>query len=294
MFRHIFSSCFLAVPATLCMLASPASAQSKDSANDTVGSAVYPIQFLCGPSVEGFQEGVVRGVHATSILLFNPAPEQAVSFSKNVARALPFQTPGFVGDPARDTIGPQQAIGIECDELRMMLPASMTTQFRTGVLHVVADGDLVVTVTYSSRPHEGEVSTIDVETVEAQQIETRPTDPKKKPDLVVRAINGINVRCPTGGGSCVTTANVSLANIGAGNAGAFTTRVLLDPAQSVVVKLDQPGGLAAGDTVTVPLTTPPGGNCFDPDCQICATVDATLMVTESDETNNLLCVERQG
>ncbi|MCQ0091087.1 CARDB domain-containing protein [Roseovarius sp. M141] len=290
MFKQIFTHCFLTVPATLCMLASPASAQSADSAADT---AVYPIQFLCGPSVEGFQEGVVRGVHATSILLFNPAPARTVAFSKNVARALPFQTAGTVGDPARDRIGPQQAIGIECDELRMMLPASMTTQFRTGILHVVANGDLVVTVTYSSRPHDGDVSTIDVETVEAQRIKTPPSEPEELPDLVVRSINSINVRCPTGTGSCVTTARISLANIGAGDAGAFTTRVLLDPSQSVAVTLDQPGGLAAGATVKVPLTSPPGGNCFDPNCQICATVDAPPMVIESDETNNMLCVERQ-
>ena len=51
----------------------------------------YFVEFLCGGSSEAFQEGVVRGVHATSISLHNPSRQRAVNFRKTVSRALPFQ-----------------------------------------------------------------------------------------------------------------------------------------------------------------------------------------------------------
>ena len=85
----------------------------------------------------------------------------------------------------------------------------------------------------------------------------------------------------------------TIANVGAGNAGPFATRTTLDPAQSVV-DTQASGGLAARASQTFMVTTPPGGNCFDPDCQICVTVDYQSDVMESDETNNSLCKTKQG
>ena len=46
------------------------------------------------------------------------------------------------------------AIEIECDEIRMMLPQSMTAQFRSGFLRLLAEAPLTVVATYSSRPRE--------------------------------------------------------------------------------------------------------------------------------------------
>ena len=290
-----------AVAATLGIsLAAPVIAQELPEQNPRY---IYAVKFLCGPSEEAFQEGAVRGVHATAINLFNPMPRDHVRIVKRVSRALPFQTPGAVSPQVEDVIGPQEAIAVECDEIRMMLPASMTTQFRDGFVSFVADGELVVTAVYSARPHRGEVSTIDIETIEAQVIappllEPEP-DPRPQPDpdpeqadLVIRSIQGINVRCTQG--RCVTTARMFLTNIGTADAGPFETTVTLDPSQSVVVTIPQPGGLAAGQTVAVPVQSPPGGNCFDPNCQVCAEVDSAMAVDESNETNNTLCAEEFG
>jgi subtilase family serine protease len=86
---------------------------------------------------------------------------------------------------------------------------------------------------------------------------------------------------------------VTIANIGAGDAGPFATRTTLDPAQSVV-DTRASSALAAGASQTFRVTTPPSGNCFDPDCQICVTVDYQNDVMESDEANNSLCKTKQG
>jgi subtilase family serine protease len=85
---------------------------------------------------------------------------------------------------------------------------------------------------------------------------------------------------------------VRIANVGIGDAGAFNVRTVLDPTQSVVVN-QAVSGLPIGEQ-TLTVTTPPGGNCFDPDCTICVTVDSANAVTESDEGNNNLCATTGG
>jgi hypothetical protein len=258
----------------------------------------YSVKFLCGPSVEGFQEGTVRGVYVTAVNLFNLHSERPVRFAKSVARALPFQNPGDRGGPLHDEVGPQQAIAIECDEIRMMLASPMSTEFRTGVLSILAEGRLEVTAVYSARPQGSDVSTIDIERIEAHRIDFPPRpepDPEREPDpvpqadLTVLEIVGITTRCGSAFASCITTARVRIANIGAVAAGPFQTRALFDPNQSVPVLRDQPGGLDAGAVLAVPFATPQSPNCLDPDCTICVTVDWLDQVQESDETNNTLC-----
>lgn len=110
-----------------------------------------------------------------------------------------------------------------------------------------------------------------------------------RPDLVVQDTVTIVVDCSLGADSCVTTVTFTIANTAKVNAGAFDIRVVADPLQSVVVNLSVPNGLGAGKTATFTISTPPGGNCFDPDCTICITVDSNNTVSESDETNNQLC-----
>jgi len=104
-------------------------------------------------------------------------------------------------------------------------------------------------------------------------------------DLTVGGIGLPAVECPTGAGSCVTTVDVTVENIGAGFAGVFNVRVTFDPAQSVVVNRAVPG-LAAGASTTFTVASPPGGNCFDPDCTVSVLVDDANEVPESNETNN--------
>lgn len=249
----------------------------------------YPVKFLCGPSSEAFQEGMVTGFAATAINVLNPSPNRGVRFTKRVSRALPYQEPGPISDPARDVIAPLNAIEIECNEIRQMLPSQMTEEFRTGYLLIQSDAELVVTAVYSGRPRDGEISTLDVQLVEA--IRTRV----EQPDLTVVEINMDRLRntCPQGQGSCIATVPVTIANVGSVAAGPFRVRVNFDPAQGTVVTRDFPG-LAAGASETFSAQTPPADNCYDPNCSICAFVDSETVVDESNESNNILCRERQG
>jgi hypothetical protein len=117
--------------------------------------------------------------------------------------------------------------------------------------------------------------------------------PPQRPDLVVQNIDmsTLSVSCPGGAGTCVTTVTFTIANNGAANAGAFNVSIRLDPNQIV----NQPvAGLAAGATQTITISSPPGGNCFNPDCTICVIVDDGNAVTESNEENNQKCETKTG
>ena len=129
-------------------------------------------------------------------------------------------------------------------------------------------------------------SSIDVEEVRERRAQP-PTG--GCPDLIVQNIGAPQVSCPGGGGTCVTTVTYTIANVGPGNAGPFQTQVVMDPGASVVVNQSVAGGLGAGATLNLTATSPPGGNCFDPDCTICVTVDSGKAVEECKEDNNKLC-----
>lgn len=113
------------------------------------------------------------------------------------------------------------------------------------------------------------------------------------PDLVVSSIDAIAVACPGGGGTCVTTVTFTIANVGGSDAGSFEVRGVMDPASSVTVT-QSVAGLSAGATMSVTLISPPGGNCFDSDCNVCITVDSGAVVSESNEANNETCELRIG
>jgi hypothetical protein len=113
------------------------------------------------------------------------------------------------------------------------------------------------------------------------------------PDLIVSDVSSISVSCPGGSGTCVTEATFVVANEGIGSAGAFNILITADPSQSVTVN-QLSNGLASGETQTLTILTTPGGNCFDPDCTVCVTVDSGQAITESNEGNNLMCQTRGG
>jgi len=253
----------------------------------------YPVKFVCGPSSEGFQEGVVAGFHATAINIHNPSLDSRVRLKKQIARALPFQASEPVTAFQDDVIEPNTAIEVECNEIRMRMPASMTTQFRTGFLVILSDAPLNVVSVYSSRPMAGEVSTLDVEVIDAVRL--ADAGEAKHADLIVSDIDIANLRvdCSSTNG-CVTRVDVSIKNQGDGDAGPFETKTTFDPAQSIDVVEQSPAGLAAGASKTFTVTTPPGRNCYDPDCEICAFVDSGNAISESDESNNKLCRVRKG
>ncbi len=102
----------------------------------------------------------------------------------------------------------------------------------------------------------------------------------------------ISVNCSTPG--CTTTATFTVVNVGGGDiVGDFTVEVTMDPSQSVVVS-QVVNGLAAGESKSFSLASDPGGNCYDPNCQVCFHVDSTNAVNETNESNNISCIELLG
>jgi hypothetical protein len=186
---------------------------------------------------------------------------------------------------------------VDCDDLaRRYFDGQLPTPYIEGFVVIRSPESLDVTGVYSTATVSddglaGDHSSIHVEQIRERVLQEQP--PTGKPDLVIKDIGAPEVSCPGGGGTCVTKVGVTVANIGTADAGAFNTRVMLDPGQSVIVD-HAITGLGAGDSQTFPVATPPSGNCFDPDCTICVTADNQGQVDESDEGNNQLCETTPG
>ncbi len=200
---------------------------------------------------------------------------------------------------AVDSLPSGAALAVDCDDLRERafggkLPAGLIDGFIVVRSTERLDAETVYsTATLNAEGSAEDHSSIDVRRVQARKVNsTRP--PRARPNLVVLAIDEIDVDCPAGAGSCVTKARARLANVSANPAGTFAARAILDPKQSVEVNQSFPGGLMPGNETDFLIVTPPGDNCFNPDCTICVTVDPDDLVAKSDETDNQLCVTTQG
>ncbi|MFW6182600.1 MAG: CARDB domain-containing protein [Chloroflexota bacterium] len=112
-------------------------------------------------------------------------------------------------------------------------------------------------------------------------------------DLSVEEVFLEDNSCPEGPGSCVAEVSFTVVNLGGDLTDSFAIRVALDPDQSVIVT-EKLSGLREGEAQRLFITTPPGDNCFDPDCTICVFVDSESVINESDEGNNELCETHGG
>lgn len=113
------------------------------------------------------------------------------------------------------------------------------------------------------------------------------------PDIINDSRDWPSIQVSCSEGDCATTVNFAVTNVGAAVADSFNILVRLDPDQSVVLN-QAVSGLEPGSTQVFSLTSPPGGNCYDPNCQVCLTVDSRDSVLEEDEANNLYCTTFNG
>lgn len=162
---------------------------------------------------------------------------------------------------------------------------------------VHAQPTLCATTTFQNQPFERtEATPIPTATATATATST-PTATATgtavvSPDFTVNVQSlTFGVSCPAGSGSCVTTVNFDVTNIGGGEFyGPLSLLVVADPDQSVAfANNDTFFELPPNSRQSITLTSPPGGNCFDPNCTVCVTVDNTNVVEEANERNNLTC-----
>jgi hypothetical protein len=257
----------------------------------------FAAKIVCGLQKDPEDMRLARGFYATTINIHNPQ-EKDVTFKKKLALSFPpkEQRPGKVMPIAEDTLRPDEALKVDCMDVRgRLFPNGFPTPYIEGFIVIDSPASLDVTAVYTTTALDREGRPGDHSSIDVEQIRERrtaggtppPTD--GCPDLVVSAIGTPSVNCPGGGGTCVTTVQYTIANTGTAPAGPFSARAVLDPAQSVVIDQLFPTGLAPGASQSVPVVTPPGGNCFDPDCTVCVTVDPKQEVKECKEDNNKLC-----
>ena len=256
----------------------------------------YAAKVVCGIQKDPKNMQLAKGFYGTSINIHN-SEERETIFSKKLALSIPpgKQQPGQIFPIAKDRLDAYQALAVDCEDIKdRVFDGEFPAPFIEGFIDIKSPTSLDVTGVYTaaSLDHKGEKAK-DHSSIHVEQIRER-SNLKSLPDLVVSSINGLDINCPRGSRSCVSNLSVTIANEGLADADAFNTRVTLDPAQSVIVDHLSPEGLAAGTSETFTITTPPGGNCFDPDCTICVHVDDKSTVSELLETNNNLCETRGG
>lgn len=112
-----------------------------------------------------------------------------------------------------------------------------------------------------------------------------PPQPDLTVNIVPKLTNAtIPVSCPTGAGSCKTTAQWRITNLAAvAVTTTFQVKISADPAMSVTKSFTS---FPASGSQTFTEVFGPGGNCYDPDCTVSASVDIASTVAESNEANN--------
>jgi hypothetical protein len=251
---------------------------------------VYPAKVVCGLQKDPKSTKLVRGFYGSAINVFNPGDKPA-HLRKELALTSPpeEEKPGKVFRIAEEDLGSGEALEVDCLDLaREVFGGDLPEPFIKGFVVIRSTNPLRVTGVYTSASidRQGEIESVTgIDVVEIHAAKSKVTG-SQCPDLTVTDISGLSVSCPGGAGTCVTKFNYTVRNIGLGDAGPFTVRSVADPAASVIVDQLFPSGLAAGAMKTVPVATPPGGNCFDPDCMISVTADVNNQVNECNENNN--------
>lgn len=290
----------------------------------------YAAKLVCGVQPHLSDGRLVKGQYTTMINVLNLADTKA-RLTKTLSLTYPpaEQRPGKVAVIATDTLGPDEALKVDCADVeRRVFPSGLPASYIDGYVTIESATRLDVTGVYTSRDTEAAPPcgggrhdhcgdpTCDQQygccgggsgcsgvpalstTLEIEQIREHVIEPKAPPvemcaDLTVTDIGRPSVSCPTGSGSCVTTTSYTVKNEGNAASGPYVGQATLDPKQTVNVTSPLPS-LMPGQSQTVPVTTRPGGNCFDPDCTITVDIDIRKQVDECNERNNRAQETTQG
>ena len=260
----------------------------------------YAAKLVCGLQRDPKRMQLVRGFYGTAVNIHNSG-DKPITLRKRLALTFPpdQEKPGKIIPIAQHKLGPDEALEVDCEDvLKEVFNGQFPTPYIKGFVVVQSSDRLDVTAVYTAAGLDKEGNVTSVTSIDVDRVYGRRKREKQPPgtcpDLVIKDIGPPFVSCPGGGGTCVTKIDYTVANLGTADAGPFNVRAVLDPGQSVVVDTGFGGGLSASADQTVSITTPPGGNCFDPDCTISVTADSKNDVKECDKSNNTLSETSPG
>ncbi|MEB2309136.1 MAG: hypothetical protein OZ917_07540 [Candidatus Brocadiaceae bacterium] len=255
----------------------------------------YAAQFIYGIQKEHENMRLARGCYITSITVHNPN-DADVRFFINLVLTHPSdgQNTGKVMPMGESVLKAGEAVEITGEDVQKELfPNGFPSSYIKGLFIIRSTESLDVAALYETATIDPENNIEALNDIDIKQICGREIQQKPLPDLVIRHFDASQLYsdCYDWPETCVTRVTFTVENIGNKAAGSFNIRVVFDPAQSVVVN-QAVLGLDAGASQTFTIKTPPGRSCFDPDCTVCVKVDSENTVTESDEENNYLCVNK--
>jgi hypothetical protein len=123
----------------------------------------YAAKVICGRSAG---EIVASGAYLTAVNVHNPQ-DADVRFTAKIALALPGLKPGRVS-PKRDVaLGPDEALEIDCPDIRRLAQAK--DPFLKGFLVLESTQELDVVAVYTAAGADGQVATLEIERVPARR-----------------------------------------------------------------------------------------------------------------------------
>lgn len=149
---------------TLLLLALVLLSTSVSTNAQTLTLNMYAAKFVCGRPDNRI---VAPGQYFTAINVHNASPTTRAIYIKRFAIALPEERPGKISEFARGILGPDEAMGIDCENIYKHTGASPGT-FVEGYALLYSPSELDVVSIYTAG--HGEVETLHTERVPVRKL----------------------------------------------------------------------------------------------------------------------------
>ncbi len=123
---------------------------------------LYSVKFLCGqqtiaPGPPPVEPPVKPGNYATAVNIHNFQQAREVIIQKKAVIALPQGQPrGPISNPARDLLGPNQALEVDCSNIVGLFPPTiLLPAFIKGFVEVISPVELSVVAVYTAQTCRG-------------------------------------------------------------------------------------------------------------------------------------------
>jgi hypothetical protein len=158
------------IPAAAAVLALIGSITTQAQAQTALVS--YAAKFVCGPRTVDIS--VVKGQYETTVNIHNPHLV-TIQFRKKAVIALPQSSPpGLISNFVQEVLTPDQALGVNCRDIRALFAPVAVPAFIEGFLVIYIDATRPIDVieVHTAR-HRGTVAdgSLDVESIDTRQVD---------------------------------------------------------------------------------------------------------------------------